>query len=545
MAMEVSTGSMMSSIESKELNHLGLVAGMYDELGIGKSIDALIPQDMKQRNISIGQIMKAMVLNGLGFANQRLYLLPHFFDGKPVEHLLGEGVTASDLNDDVTGRMLDSIYETGASDIYRVIARNALQSLDLSCQMSHIDTTTFHTDGQYNQADEEGVIKITKGYSRDHRPERNQFGLKLIVEGQAGIPVMMEALSGNDNDKTRFKETIRDHLSQLQDDFSTEHMVADSALYCADTLRLMKDIAWTTRVPETLSQAQHLIETLADDLARENNGEQSNFKSVDVTYADIDQQWIVVYSPQANARSRHSVSRQYAKKSLADQRLFDALCKQDFACKEDAFRAVEALQKKLKVSMLHDVMVELLPGFKKRGRPAKKAKPDHFTHRVCGALASDYQHYQQRLKRKSCFILATNQTDRTRMDGHQMLADYKNQQKVERGFRFLKDPMFLASSVFLKSPKRIMALTMVMTVCLLVYAALEHRIRKSLADTDTTFPNQTGKMINNPTVRWVFQYFQNIPVIYMKQTKTAVLNINNQHEKLLRLMGTRYLRCYS
>jgi len=43
----------------------------------------------------------------------------------------------------------------------------------------------------------------------------------------------------------------------------------------------------------------------------------------------------------------------------------------------------------------------------------------------------------------------------------------------------------------------------------------------------------------------VFQYFQNIPVIYMKQTKTAVLNINNQHEKLLRLMGNCYLRFYS
>jgi len=75
------------------------------------------------------------------------------------------------------------------------------------------------------------------------------------------------------------------------------------------------------------------------------------------------------------------------------------------------------------------------------------------------------------------------------MDGHQMLADYKNQQKVECGFRFLKSPMFLASSVFLKSPKRIMALTMVMTVCLLVYAALEHRMRKSLADSDSSFPN--------------------------------------------------------
>jgi transposase len=545
MAMEVSTGSMMSSCESKELNHLGLVTGMYDELGVGKSIDALIPQDMKQRNISIGQILKAMVLNGLGFANQRLYLLPHFFDGKPIEHLLGEGVSASDLNDDVTGRMLDSIYDAGASDVYRVIAKNALQSLGLSCHMSHIDTTTFHTDGQYDHADEEGVIKITKGYSRDHRPELNQFGLKLIVEGQAGIPMMMQSLSGNDNDKTRFKETIRDHIGQLQDDFSIQHIVGDSALYCAETLQLMQGLIWITRVPETLSQARHLIETLADDLARENDGEQPNFKSVDVTYADIEQQWIVVYSPQANARANHSVSRQYEKQSLADQRLFDALCKQEFACEEDALKAVEPLKKKLKVSMLDDVMVETLLGFKKRGRPFKDAKPDHFTYRICASLASDYQQYQQRLKRKSCFILATNQTDRQRMDGDQMLADYKNQQKVERGFRFLKDPMFLASSVFLKSPKRIMALTMVMTVCLLVYAALEHRIRKSLIDNDSTFPNQTGKMINNPTIRWVFQYFQNIPVIYLQQTKAAVLNVSDQHAKLLQLMGNRYLKFYS
>jgi len=545
MAMEVSTGSMMSSCESKELNHLGLVAGMYDELGIGKSIDTLIPQDMNQRNVSIGQVLKAMVLNGLGFSNQRLYLLPHFFDGKPVEHLLGEGVTAADLNDDVTGRMLDSIYESGASDVYRVIAKNALQTLGLSCHMSHIDTTTFHTDGQYNQADEEGVIKITKGYSRDHRPELNQFGLKLIVEGQAGIPMMMEALSGNDNDKTRFRETIRDHIGQLQDDFSTQHLLGDSALYCAKTLQLMDGLIWTSRVPETLSQARDLIETLADDLARENDGENPNFKSLDVTYADIDQQWVVVYSPQANARARHSVSKQYEKKSLADQRLFDGLCKQQFACEKDALKAVEALRQKLKTSTLHDTQIEAVAGFSKRGRPASNAEPDHFTYRVYGSMASDYRQYQQRLKRKSCFILATNQTDRKLMDGHQILADYKNQQKVERGFRFLKDPMFLASSVFLKSPKRIMALTMVMTVCLLVYAALEHRMRKSLVDSDSLFPNQTGKMIKNPTIRWVFQYFQNIPVIYLQQTKAAVLNINGSHEKLLQLMGKRYREFYS
>jgi len=131
------------------------------------------------------------------------------------------------------------------------------------------------------------------------------------------------------------------------------------------------------------------------------------------------------------------------------------------------------------------------------------------------------------------------------MSGQQMLADYKNQQKVERGFRFLKDPMFLASSVFLKSPKRIMALTMVMTVCLLVYAALEHRIRKGLVESQTTFPNQVGKMIHKPTIRWVFQYFHNISVIYLSQTKEAVLNLNEHHSSLLNMLGKRYLKFYS
>ena len=53
-----------------------------------------------------------------------------------------------------------------------------------------------------------------------------------------------------------------------------------------------------------------------------------------------------------------------------------------------------------------------------------------------------------------------------------MLAGYKGQARAERGFRFLKDPQFLASSLYLKKPERIMALLMVMTVCLLVYAAL-------------------------------------------------------------------------
>ena len=88
------------------------------------------------------------------------------------------------------------------------------------------------------------------------------------------------------------------------------------------------------------------------------------------------------------------------------------------------------------------------------------------------------------------------------MPAQAVLAGYKGQAHAERGFRFLKDPQFLASSLYLKKPERIMALLMVMPVCSLVYAALEYRIRRALQEHGATFPDQKGKRIPNPTARW-------------------------------------------
>ena len=116
---------------------------------------------------------------------------------------------------------------------------------------------------------------------------------------------------------------------------------------------------------------------------------------------------------------------------------------------------------------------------------------------------------------------------------------------MERGFRFLKNPSFLASSLYLKKPERMMALLMVMTVGLLVYAALEYRIRKTLKDQDATFPNQKGQPVQNPTARWVFQYFVGIHLLRIRGAGAYVLNLNDQHQQLLRLLGRSYEAFYS
>jgi transposase len=120
----------------------------------------------------------------------------------------------------------------------------------------------------------------------------------------------------------------------------------------------------------------------------------------------------------------------------------------------------------------------------------------------------------------------------------------KGQARVERGFRFLKAPQFLAASLYLKKPERVMALLMVMTVCLLVYAALEYRIRNALKDNGATFPDQKGNRIQNPPARWVFHYFVGIHVLYPPGQWPMVINLTAEHQHLLELLGNRYAWFY-
>jgi hypothetical protein len=104
--------------KSQTLEHLGLVAGMFDELlGIGELlVDEPVPQDLSQRKVSVGQALQAnLVLNGLGFPNRRLYLMPEFFCNKPTERLVGAGVSSEHLNDDALGKALDTLITPSGS----------------------------------------------------------------------------------------------------------------------------------------------------------------------------------------------------------------------------------------------------------------------------------------------------------------------------------------------------------------------------------------------------------------------------------------------
>lgn len=531
----------MEQYKSKELEHLGLVSAMYEELAIGEKIDELIEQDKEKRILSIGQAVKAMVLNGLGFVNKSLYLTPMYFKTKPTERLIGEGIEPHHINDDTLGRALDKLYTYGVSSIFSLISKQAIERLGIDSKNNHLDSTSFHVDGRYNSEGEieEGVIHITKGYSRDHRADLNQVVLELIVENKAGIPKYIKPMDGNSSDKKAFMQVIKEYINQWKEG-EVGYLVADSAMYSQQNIKELaeKGVKWISRVPESIKEAKQVIEATK---TMEDIGDGYSFLEYNSSYGGVSQRWVVYYSEEARKRAEKSIKKILERETSKEYKEFKKLCNIEFACEEDAHKAVKRLQ--FKLSNIESYKLISQARYKRRGRPSNE--PPGYIYKIEGAIGVRLDKKERLLFEKSCFIITTNEVDRKKLSAKELLHAYKNQHIVERGFRFLKDPMFLASSLFLKNPKRIMALTMVMAICLLVYAAIEHKIRLCLKENNKFFHDQKGKPTQRPTTRWVFQCFGGIHLLLINLSRQIVLNLEEHHMLILSLLGDDYVKVYS
>jgi transposase len=306
---------------SQVLDHLGLVAGMFDELGIAEVLDQATQQNPEMRDLTVGEAVKAMVLNGLGFINQALYLVPRFFQKKPTSHLISPRVAPEQLNDDALGRVLDTLYTYGVTELYSLIAATAAQRLRLAPHFAHLDTTSFHVDGRYNSEEEPDaqVVHLTRGSSRDHRPDLNQVMLELIVEHQAGIPVLMKPLSGNSSDAQEFGSIIQEHIAQLQTTYGITYLVADSALYSEANLQKLSEtrLKWLTRVPATLGEAQAVLAHVAPETMPPLT-EGYRYQALTSTYGQVEQRWVLIDSEPRQPQAQRTVDKHLLTQGLKE-----------------------------------------------------------------------------------------------------------------------------------------------------------------------------------------------------------------------------------
>ena len=170
----------MESVLVERLDHLGLIASVIKDLGLIAMIDARLGADA-QEEITSGEAVAGMILNGLGFANRPLSLTPQFFAKTPLDLLFREGVRAEMFNRFKLGRTLDKVHTYGCDLLFNEMALAVCAHEGLDMRFNHLDTTSFALTGEYVPDSDEQAITITHGYSKDHRPDLKQAVLELIV----------------------------------------------------------------------------------------------------------------------------------------------------------------------------------------------------------------------------------------------------------------------------------------------------------------------------------------------------------------------------
>jgi transposase len=539
-----------NEIQVQDIDHLGIVAGIVDEIGLVEQVNELLGTH-PQAVVSLGQVLKAMILNGLGFLSAPLYLFSQFFEGKAIEHLFGAGVEAHHLNDDRLGRALDRFYDYGVTKLFTTLALRAAEQFGVERDRVHLDSSSMAVEGEYVK-DETPLsevagapvqpcpIEITHGYSRDRRPDLKQFLIDTICSGDGDVPLYLRVADGNEVDCVGFGQVVQEYRHQWQFDGL---LVADAALYTAENLKQLQGLTWLSRVPLTLSEAQVVIRQVVPFAEWEGLAEGYRLIEVCTTYAEVAQRWVIVESEKRREADLKGLQKRANQEEQRQQRQLDKLAKEAFACETDALKAMKKLEQTLHYCRLSQVRVVQQAHHGNRGRPKQNSQPQAHSYHLQATLVTNLAAIEEQQRIAGRFILATNVLECDQLSAVEVLAEYKKQQASERGFRFLKDPLFFTASVFLKSQQRIMALAMVMALCLLVYTLAQRKLRQALCEAQTGIPNQLGKLTETPTMRWVFQCFQSIHLVIVAGQK-RISNLTPQRRQILQFLGSSCGRYY-
>lgn len=534
----------MELIENSNVTiaHLGIVSGMMDSLGIPQYIDDVLPKK-RQHNVSRGTATKALILNGLGFNERRLFLMPEYFDDLATEHLLGEGIRPEDLNQYMFGDCLEAIAAYGPTRLFTGITLNIMNKIKFGTHRLHYNTTTINVTGEYDQSFNTRLIEIVRGHSKDHRNDLKQFIISLVTN-QHGIPLFMEPLSGNISDKKTLIRTIQEVRQNMITDETVYHM-ADSAFYSADSISSLGNLCfWITRVPELIKEAHALL--ISDVNWIPCSDSRYSYSIFESSYGGVPQRWVLFHSQEQQKRSIQTQMRTLTKTLEKDKIALKKLCVNGFACEADARKIVEKWLHKHPRYAISDLTISVKNQRKAgiRGRPKKDEVLEQVYYVSC-KIEINQDYVAQEREKMGRFILASNDTS---IDPELMLTYYKEQNTVERGFKFIKDKSFHASEVYLENENRIAALVMIMVLCLLVYSIVEWVVRKTLKERKVTIRNQVGKPTDNPRAKWVFFLFRRvrqITLIIDKKRVTKLMNLNDEIRSIANLLGKDVEKYYS
>jgi transposase len=525
--------------------------------GIRETIDQFTGWSPNSRSTSPGILAETLV-TAILCGCRPLYKVEKFWDNKALSIFYkNDEINMDQINDDAYARMLDKLSAVDCQRMFETVCLNMLQYHSMEITLTHSDTTSVSVEGMYNtetaeaNPEDPAPFKITYGYSKDHRPDLKQIKLGLSVQ-QEGLPLSGELLSGNKSDQVWNPEAV-ESLSELLLNRGYEKVIflADCALVSGDSLlKLAKQkIQFISRLPETFGIAGELKEEAWrkpeewEDfgfLVKKPTERTASYRGWKTTREIEGEEFtfMVVHSSNLEKRKEHSLTRaaERTQKELRHQGA--ELHKQSYACEADAVSAGEKLRKLAESKGFAGemrVIKEERAVHGHRGRPrrgeAAEIRTEWKVEVKTGEMKAEI--LEEKKRKASTFVLVSHTLEE--MEAKEILKSYKNQDKVEQGFKFLKQPLFLGP-IYTKKPERVEAMGYIFLLVLLLAKYLEYRVRVSLAQSGEIL-KVGGQKVPHPSARTILEILSMVMVLYTGGQLVLPENVDADALRMIRWAG--------
>jgi transposase len=473
-----------------------------------------------------------------------------------TELLLGEAISPEKLNDDAVGRVLDRLYEVGTSKVLSAVSLRAVKLFDLDTTHVHHDTTSRAVYGDYDLYSEDThdqPFTITFGFSKEHRPDLKQLVHSLLCV-DAGIPIYSRCENGNESDKTINRNLIPSMVERMRELGQENFLyVEDSALVTRENLALMDDwksgFRFVTRLPSSYKECARAISeavrtgmkdlgTLSEEPStpKRKPAHYHGFETV----VDLYGVWyraLVVHSDAYDERRAKRLERTVEQdRTEMKQRARDEQ-KIEYACLPDAQAALSRLPKGRFYEMEGEV--EEKPVYVS-GRPRADGtrKIKRVVYRLKLGVVPREKAIARARKEAGCFVLITNEPEEALggMSSKELLRAYQDQHSVEQNFGFLKDPVFV-NALFLKTPRRIEALGLILVLALMVWRLMERTMRISLKQDESKVVGWNNRKTSRPTSFMMTTRFPSVIVIRSAERRFLAEPLDPIQMRYLQILG--------
>jgi transposase len=485
-----------------------------------------------------------------------LFRMEEFFADKDVELLLGEDIPLAKMRDHTFGRVLDRLADAGTNKVLGAVIMGVMKSFDLDMSHVHHDTTSVALYGDYAFYYEENPsdpFLITHGFSKDHRPDLKQLVHSLLCVDH-GIPIYSKLHDGNASDKNINRNIIPEMVKRMRKLGRKDFIyVADSALITPDNLSRINDwdggCLFLSRLPMTYNECRDAIAraTAAEkwedvgvisDGPTTRNRKPASYKVFDtgVNLYERDYRVVVVHSDAHDKRRMKRVEKELEKDVKELTKLTGKLEKVTYACLPDAQAAVDRLPS----GSYHELSAEIEPEHTyARGRPkadgTRNITDTRYALKI--RITPKKEAIEKAQQEAGCFVLITNAPSfgPTAVSAKQLLTTYKDQHMVESNFAFLKDPVFV-NALFLKSPRRIEALGLVLILALLIWRLIERTMRLNLKADNVKITGWVKRQTSRPTTFMMTTKFSGMLVLVVGGKRHLLRPLSEDQLQYLKIL---------